>query len=113
MCHSPAGSYGVCRLQPKVVWFDWNVVGKGKGDAGDNCHARCSKKLLKKEVEVEVKGAYEYKWEIVDLCKGCEQKSMDEAPEVSPDADVPPPPSVAAKIIYATPITERTAARSE
>ena len=55
-----------------------------------------TKKLLKKEVEVEVKGAYEYKWEIVDLCKGCEQKSMDEAPEVSPDADVPPPPSVAA-----------------
>ena len=103
-----------CSFQPKVVWFDWNVGGKGKGDGGEgNCHARCSKKLLKKEVEVEIKGAYDYKWEVVNLCKGCEQKSLDKAPEVAPDAEVPPPPAVAARIIHGRPTVQTTAMGGE
>lgn len=103
-----------CANPKKVVWFDWDVPGKGKG--GDCCqdgHSGNAKKLLKKEVEVELKGVYEYTWEVVDLCKGCEQKSIDKAPEVGPAAEVPPPPPVAATTIYGKPVVERMAARNE
>jgi hypothetical protein len=103
-----------CGPQKKVVWFDLNLGGKDKGDCGGgNCRTAGKKKLMKKEVEVELKGAYEYKWEIVDLCKGCEDKALDKAPEVGPDAEVPPPPPVAARVISGKPVVERTVARNE
>ncbi len=92
-----------CGHQKRVVWFEW-ILG-GKGDCHDGkCRTAPKKRLLKKEVEVEIKGAYEYKWEIVDLCKGCEAKSWDKAPQPGPGFEVPPPPPVAGRVIYGRPV---------
>jgi hypothetical protein len=98
--------------QKKVVWFDWNVDGAGKD--GDGCcdgRKGCAKKLMKKEVEVELKGAYEYKWEVVDLCKGCEKKASEKALDVPADSVVPPPPPVSAKVIYGKPVEQVSLSR--
>jgi hypothetical protein len=100
---------GDCGSTKKVVWWDWNIGGKGKGGCDIGAcggKSRTKIKLMKKEMEVEIKGATEYKWEVVDLCKGCEQKSKDLAPMIEGDAEVPPPPAVEARMIYGKPVVK-------
>jgi hypothetical protein len=70
------------------------------------------KKLLKKEKEVELCGVNEYKWEVVDLCGGCKDKSEAAAPPVDASAEVPPPPRVEAHMIHGKPVVDRMAGLS-
>lgn len=84
---------GLCGIGgKKFVWFDYEP-GCAK--------ARCKKHLMKKTVTKTVPG---YKWVVEDLCKGCEAKAKADAPVVEPDAEVPAPPPVEARIIYGKPV---------
>ena len=88
----------------KVAGFHW-CPGDAKVDH--------KKKLLKMEKEVELKGVFEYKWEVVDLCAGCKEKSETNAPTVDRNAAVPAPPRTEAHMIYGKPAVERTALRDD
>jgi hypothetical protein len=96
------GGKGCCGCQKKICWFDFCPRG------AKECH---KKRLYKKEVEVPIKGAVEYKWEVVDLCKGCKDKAIEDAPAVDPADDIPEPPpvDVQAQLIYGKPVVERMA----
>jgi len=92
----------------KVVWFDWSVPGLDKNGESKCSRTRTSKKLMRKEIEVPIKGAYKYSWETVKLCKDCADK-YDTAPAAEDtDADIPDPPVIEARILYGRPVVERT-----
>ena len=84
------------RHDKKIVWFDWCIPGEDK-DATGACHRVATrKKLMRKEIEVPIKGAYRYRWETLPLCKSC--AAQPDAPTPAEPADeVPPAPPVEAR----------------
>jgi hypothetical protein len=74
----------------KVVWFNWCA-----GDA----QIHTPKHLMKKTTEKKVSS---YKWVVENLCEKCQRECQHET--VPAGANVPPPPTVAAKIIQGVPV---------
>ena len=106
-CDDKAGTKDCCANSKKVVWRDWSVPGVDKNGDSKCSHIRNRKKLMRKEIEVPIKGAYKYSWETVKLCKGCADK-YDTAPgPEEADGDVPEPPAIEARILYSKPVVER------
>lgn len=75
--------------EPKTfVWKDW-IPGCAKG-------VYTKKKLMKKTVTKKVPS---FKWVVEDVCAQCEGECS--GVEVPPDAQIPPPPKVSARVIPA------------
>ncbi|MBL7040559.1 MAG: hypothetical protein ISR77_18130 [Pirellulaceae bacterium] len=97
----------------RVVWFEWCIPSVDKKGVSDCSHSCTRKKLMRKEIEVPIKGAFKYSWETVDLCKKCvDDYDTTPTPEEA-GADVPTPPPVEARILYGKRVVERMASYNE
>ncbi len=97
----------------KVVWYEWCIPGLDKNGDSKCSHTRNRKKLMRREIEVPIKGAYKYSWETVKLCKKCSGKYETAPSPEEADVDIPEPPPVDARILYGKPVVERMASYTE
>jgi hypothetical protein len=95
-CDDKAKEGDPVSVPKRFIWRDW-------------IPSTCAKIYTKKKLmqKIETKKVPSYKWVVEDLCAKCESKT--ESAAVQPDAQIPAPPAVDAKILMAR--TTETAAK--
>jgi hypothetical protein len=88
-CDTSGKEVGVRALPKNLVWTEW-IPGCAR--------LYTKKKLMKKTVTTKVPS---YKWVVEDLCEQCEANCV--AATVPPGVEIPPPPAIAAKLLYGMP----------